>query len=48
MSKDKEKEPRRVEPVRRQSLLALLATWGPLDEEFPPIPDLPLTDDADK
>ena len=24
-----------VEPVPRKSLLEVLATWGPLDEEFP-------------
>ena len=31
-----------IEPVPPRSLLALLATLGPLDEEFPPIPELPL------
>jgi antitoxin VapB len=25
----------------RESLLALLATWEPIDERFPEIPDLP-------
>ncbi|MBP1148407.1 MULTISPECIES: antitoxin [Methylocaldum] len=30
-----------VEPVQRRSLLALLATWEPLDEEFPEIEDFP-------
>jgi len=30
-----------VEPVQRRSLLALLATWEPLDEDFPEIEDLP-------
>ncbi len=30
-----------VEPVRRRSLLALLATWTPLEEDFPEIKDLP-------
>jgi antitoxin VapB len=30
-----------IEPAPRQSLLALLATWEPLDEEFPPIDDPP-------
>lgn len=30
-----------VEPARPRSLLALLKTWEPLDEEFPPIPDPP-------
>jgi antitoxin VapB len=28
-------------PATRPSLLALLATFTPLDEEFPPIEDLP-------
>jgi antitoxin VapB len=30
-----------VEPVRRRSLLALLATWAPLEEDFPEIEDPP-------
>ena len=30
-----------IEPVPPKSLLALLATLGPLDEEFPPIADPP-------
>ena len=30
-----------IEPAAPTSLLALLATWKPLDEEFPPIEDLP-------
>jgi antitoxin VapB len=30
-----------VEPVSKKSLLAVLATLEPLDEDFPPIPDLP-------
>jgi antitoxin VapB len=29
-----------LEPVPRRSLLELLATWDPLDEEFPEIDDL--------
>lgn len=29
-----------VEPARPRRLLAVLATLPPLDEEFPPIPDL--------
>ena len=34
-----------VEPMPRPSLLELLATWEPLDEEFPDIDDLePLED----
>lgn len=34
-----------VEPMPRPSLLELLATWEPLDEEFPQIDDLePLED----
>jgi antitoxin VapB len=28
-----------IEPAPPKSLLALLATLAPLDEEFPPIPD---------
>jgi antitoxin VapB len=31
-----------IEPARQRSLLALLATLAPLDEEFPPIPGLDL------
>ena len=30
-----------VEPAPRTSLLALLATWAPLEEDFPEIEDLP-------
>ena len=30
-----------IEPTRPTSLLALLATFTPLDEEFPDIADLP-------
>ena len=33
-----------VEPVRNPSLLALLATLQPLDEEFPEIVDPPVND----
>ena len=28
-----------IEPIPSRSLLALLATLSPLDEQFPPIPD---------
>ena len=28
-----------IEPIPQQSLLALLATLKPLEEDFPPIPD---------
>jgi antitoxin VapB len=28
-----------IEPAPRKSLLTVLATLGPIDEEFPPIPD---------
>lgn len=28
-----------IEPVERKSLLDLLATWEPIDEEFPEIDD---------
>jgi antitoxin VapB len=31
-----------IEPAPPRSLLALLATLQPLDEEFPPIPELPV------
>lgn len=31
-----------IEPVEPKSLLAVLATLHPLDEEFPPIPELPV------
>ncbi len=30
-----------IEPVPKKSLLALLATLEPIDEEFPPIEDRP-------
>ena len=33
-----------VEPAKKRGLLALLASWEPLGEEFPEIPDLPLDD----
>jgi antitoxin VapB len=31
-----------IEPARPKSLLAVLATLEPVDEDFPPIPDLDL------
>ncbi len=31
-----------IEPALPKSLLAVLATLRPLDEEFPPIPELPV------
>lgn len=31
-----------IEPAQPKSLLAVLATLAPLDEEFPPIPELDL------
>jgi antitoxin VapB len=31
-----------IEPLQPTSLLAWLDTLSPLDEDFPPIPDLPL------
>jgi antitoxin VapB len=31
-----------IEPARPKSLLAVLATLKPVDEDFPPIPDLDL------
>jgi len=36
-----------VEPMPRPSLLELLATWEPLDEEFPEIDDLGPVEDVD-
>jgi antitoxin VapB len=36
-----------VEPVRRPSVLELLASWEPLDEDFPEIEDPPPVDDVD-
>lgn len=36
-----------VEPVQKQSLLALLASWEPLDESFPELDDLQPLDDVD-
>jgi antitoxin VapB len=36
-----------VEPVQRQSLLALLASWEPLDESLPELDDLQPLDDVD-
>lgn len=36
-----------VEPVQRQSLLALLASWEPLDESLPELDDLQPLDEID-
>jgi len=36
-----------VEPMPRRSLLELLSTWKPLDEEFPEIEDLEPLEDVD-
>ena len=36
-----------VEPVQRPSVLELLASWEPLDEDFPEIEDPPPVDDVD-
>jgi antitoxin VapB len=33
-----------IEPVQPKSLLALLATWEPIEEEFPEIEDPPPDD----
>jgi antitoxin VapB len=30
-----------IEPARPNSLLALLATWEPMDDDFPPMQDQP-------
>ena len=38
----KEGEKLIIEPVQAKSLLAVLTTLQPLDEEFPPIPELPV------
>lgn len=35
-----------VEPMPRPSLLELLSTWAPLDEEFPEIDDLEPIEDV--
>jgi antitoxin VapB len=35
-----------VEPMPRPSLLELLSTWGPLDEELPAIDDLRPVEDV--
>ena len=35
-----------VEPMPRPALLALLATWEPLEEEFPEIDDLEPVEDV--
>lgn len=31
-----------IEPIRKKGLLALLESWGPLDEDFPDIEDKPI------
>ena len=36
-----------IEPVPRPSLLELLSSWGPLDEEWPAIDDLEPIEDVD-
>ncbi|HJX28481.1 MAG TPA: AbrB/MazE/SpoVT family DNA-binding domain-containing protein [Thermoanaerobaculia bacterium] len=36
-----------VEPVQNKSLLTLLASWEPLEEDFPDIDDLEALDDVD-
>ena len=38
----KEGEKLIIEPVQAKSLLAVLTTLQPFDEEFPPIPELPV------
>jgi antitoxin VapB len=35
-----------VEPMPRRSLLELLSTWGPLDEDLPAIDDLGPVEDV--
>jgi antitoxin VapB len=36
-----------VEPMPRRSLLELLATWAPLEEEFPEVDDMEPIEDVD-
>lgn len=36
-----------VEPMPRRSLLEVLSTWAPLEEEFPEIDDLQPVEDVD-
>ena len=36
-----------VEPIPRSSLLELLSTWAPLEEEFPAIDDLEPIEDVE-
>ncbi|HEX7200514.1 MAG TPA: AbrB/MazE/SpoVT family DNA-binding domain-containing protein [Dongiaceae bacterium] len=36
-----------VEPVPRRSLLELLSTWAPLDEELPEVGELGPSDEVD-
>lgn len=36
-----------IEPMTRPSLLELLSTWKPLDEEFPKIDDLGQVEEVD-
>lgn len=35
-----------VEPMPRRSLLEVLSTWAPLDEEFPDVDDLERIEDV--
>ena len=35
-----------VEPLPRRSLLEILSTWAPLDEEFPEVEDLEPIEDV--
>ena len=35
-----------IEPKRRKSLVELLDSWEPIDDEFPEIDDLPPLDDV--
>jgi antitoxin VapB len=36
-----------IEPAAPKSILALLATWSPIDEDFGPIDELATSDDID-
>ena len=35
-----------IEPMPRPSLLEVLSTWGPLEEEFPDVDDLESVEDV--
>jgi antitoxin VapB len=43
----KERDRRIGEPLHRPTLLGLMATWAPLEEEFPEIDELEPAEDVD-